>query len=251
MVSGAVLYLQVLGVLLGWGKSGGGPRLAFGCELGAAGKPWSLGISEARAAWVTSRGDRVLQDGFVSLREREEALGWVAFARGALEYDVPFLGPLCRFVAASGDIVTVAGWEAAAPGEGGDPPSTKRARGFYMELGVANWDGRCIALCFTDSQVASRVVEKFMSTKLVLCVAAMELSAQQEARRADLVSEWAPRGLNCQADDLANGILESFDDKVRFQWRIKNMEFLVMGRMLDEAMAVKVALAKVPSSPGG
>ncbi|CAK0856214.1 unnamed protein product [Prorocentrum cordatum] len=203
-----VLCLPVLGAPLSWKRSGGGMRLAWiGYEPDATGKIWSLGTSEARAAWITSGYDRVVRDAFVSILECE----------------------------ASGDMVTVAGWEAALPGEGGAPPSTKRARWFYMELdqqtapwafskgapfrsisalellastvglmmfvpeGVANWDGRCIASCLTDSQVASRVVEKFMSTKLPLDIVAMEPSAQLEARRAGLVSEWAPGDLNCQA----------------------------------------------------
>ena len=107
----------------------------------------------------------------------------------------------------------------------------------FAPEGTANWEGRFVASCFTDSQVASKVMDQFMSTNYPLCIVAVELSAQLEARQARLISEWAPRDPNCQAGALTNGIFEGFDDKLRIQCSVQALDFKVMDKMLDAAVA--------------
>ena len=49
------------------------------------------------------------------------------------------------------------------------------------------------------------------STSFPLCVVAMELASQLEARQTRLSLEWSPREVNQQADDLTNEKFDEFD----------------------------------------
>ena len=179
---------------------------------------------------------------------------------------------------AEGDLVSVAGWETSGlvevqPGR----PSTKGARWFAIKLtkeeapwafargepfkaisalellastiaftlfapkGMKDQEVCFVASGFTDSQVATRVVQKHMSTKFPLYLIAMELSAQLEARGSRLIAEWAPRELNQQADDLTNGVFEGFSPDLRVAECIADVEFLVLSRLLEEACAFQRA----------
>ena len=69
--------------------------------------------------------------------------------------------------------------------------------------------GTITASSLSDSQVASAVASKGMTTAFPLCALNMELAAQCEARSLDLDVAWVPRDQNQEADRLAavSGVL--------------------------------------------
>jgi hypothetical protein len=88
----AMWALTIFGFPIKWGKSSGGPILAWiGFEVNFA--DHELGISERRAAWATSWLEVTVTNGVVLIKELTEALGRLGFAVSALEYDKPFLSP--------------------------------------------------------------------------------------------------------------------------------------------------------------
>ena len=78
---------------MSWKKSKGGYRHTWvGYEVCLW--DWTLGISEARAAWVHGWLSKTLEAMSVDTNELREALGRMVFVYGALVYDRPFLAPL-------------------------------------------------------------------------------------------------------------------------------------------------------------
>ena len=59
----------------------------------------SLGLSSSRAQWLEGWYTRLSRDRSVQMQEFQEELGRAAFVCGALDYDRPFLAPLCVFAA--------------------------------------------------------------------------------------------------------------------------------------------------------
>ena len=59
----------------------------------------SLGLSASRAQLLEGWYSRLLRDRSVQMQEFQEGLGRAAFVCGALDYDRPFLAPLCAFAA--------------------------------------------------------------------------------------------------------------------------------------------------------
>ena len=88
-----------------------------------------------------------------------------------------------------------------------------------------------------DSQVASAVVSRGMSTSFPLCAVAMELSAQLEARGAELFLEWVPRGHNQEADRLADGRCEGFAPGLRVHADLRKIRWLVLNELLEAGAA--------------
>ena len=80
----------------------------------------------------------------------------------------------------------------------------------------------------TDSQVASQVLGRAMTTSYPLCLIAMEAAAQMEARRLDLELEWVPRTHNVEADALSNLEFAGFDVSLRREVDLTSISFLVL-----------------------
>ena len=81
---------------------------------------------------------------------------------------------------------------------------------------------------FTDSQVASNVLRRGMTTSFPLCCVAMELAAQLEHRDAELCLEWTPREENREADALADGRTEGFSPALRAGQDFTDIGWLVL-----------------------
>ena len=103
----------------------------------------------------------------------------------------------------------------------------------------------------TDSQVASAVVTRGMTTTFPLCAIAMELSAQLEARGAELFLEWIPRGSNKEADALADGRFEGFDENLRVQAEVSKVRWFVLGGLLRAGAAFQKEAAALAGRRGG
>ena len=86
---------------------------------------------------------------------------------------------------------------------------------------------------FTDSQVATSVINKASSSKFPLCVMGMELAAQLEARGVQLTSEWAPREQNKEADALTNHIYDDFNLNLRIHVEVAKLPFLLLPQYMD------------------
>ena len=89
----------------------------------------------------------------------------------------------------------------------------------------------------TDSMVSTHVVARGMSTSFPLCVVAMEMAAQLEARGTVLHLEWAPRTHNQEADDLTNEAFGAFNPRHRIHvedWT--KLPWLVLPTFLAKGM---------------
>ncbi len=84
----------------------------------------------------------------------------------------------------------------------------------------------------TDSQVASKVVSRGMTTVFPLCCVTMELAAQLEKRNLELNLEWIPRDSNAEADRLADGDSSGFRVENRCGTTIDKVDWLVLPGLL-------------------
>ena len=85
------------GVPLSWEKTAGGDKVTWvGFELLPS--TYRLGISERRAAWFTKWAEEVASSHTTNTASFEEGLGRLMYVAGALEYERPFLSPLCSFL---------------------------------------------------------------------------------------------------------------------------------------------------------
>jgi len=91
-----ILLGEIVGIPWSWTKLRGGTEFTWvGFELQL--KEFSLGLSASRAAWLIGWYESLLRDKAVQIREFLAGLGRAAYACGALEFDRPFLAPLCTF----------------------------------------------------------------------------------------------------------------------------------------------------------
>ena len=90
---------------------------------------------------------------------------------------------------------------------------------------------------FTDSLVSASVVTRGMTTSFPLCVVAMELAAQLEARSAELLLEWVPREVNAEADRLADGDSRGFLPEHQVKAAFGQVRWLVLDRLMSAGVA--------------
>jgi len=94
----ALWLFILLKVPVSWEKVRGGTLYPWvGYEINLA--QHTLGLTHSRAQWLIDWMTKVCEDGMVLIADFVAALGRASFAFGALEYDRPFLGPLCAFAA--------------------------------------------------------------------------------------------------------------------------------------------------------
>ena len=87
----------------------------------------------------------------------------------------------------------------------------------------------------TDSMVTTHAVVRGLSTSYPLCIVAMELAAQLEARGAELHLMWAPRTHNQEADDLSNAVETGFDPAKRVEVSaLADLPWLVLPEFMEE-----------------
>jgi hypothetical protein len=98
---------------------------------------------------------------------------------------------------------------------------------------------------FTDSQVATAVVRRGCSTSFPLCVIAMELAAQLEARQTRLTLEWSPREVNQQADDLTNEKFDEFELSRRLEVDFDRLPWKYLPQAMREGMEFYEESAKL------
>ena len=89
----------------------------------------------------------------------------------------------------------------------------------------------------TDSQVASRVIDKGIAKTYPMCCVAMEIAALQEHHNLWVHSCWTPRDRNSEADALTNGDYRDFDLRHRVQVDIRNLPWLVLPGLLSTGLA--------------
>ena len=88
----------------------------------------------------------------------------------------------------------------------------------------------------TDSQVSSHVVRKKSTTSFPLCVVAMELAAQLEARSATMELLWIPRDQNSEADRLADSDIGGFSPSLRVAASLDDVRFLVLPDLVQAGL---------------
>lgn len=126
-----------------------------------------------------------------------------------------------RVVSALELLATLFGMLVLDPAPGGE-------RGFVRKgaviLRLTSW---------TDSAVSASVVARHSTMSFPLCCINMELSAQLEARGAQLTLNWAPRTHNQEANDLTNNRFEQFGPALRVVRELSDVSWLVMPRLLE------------------
>ena len=105
-LGGILLLFEALGVPMKWKKYRGGFEAVWvGYEIGL--DLWTLGISAARAAWVTRWIGQILETELVDLADLCAVTGRLSFAMGPLYHLRPFLAPIYSWSAAVGRRGTV------------------------------------------------------------------------------------------------------------------------------------------------
>ena len=112
-----------------------------------------------------------------------------------------------------------------------------------------NYRGSIALTGFTDSQVATNVVGKSFTSSFPLFCVSMELSAQLEQRNAVLDLEWVPRGVNTEADALADGKFTGFSQKLRVHADPKDLQWIVLDKMFQEGLAFHEATHGTKAKP--
>ena len=81
------------------------------------------------------------------------------------------------------------------------------------------------------------MVTRGLTTSFPLCTVAMELAAQLEARGAELFLSWIPRDANKEADRLADGRWDGFDERLRVHANLSEVNWLVLNDLLKAGQA--------------
>ena len=112
------------------------------------------------------------------------------------------------------------------------------------------WDSMVTVSAQTDSQVASRVLGRALTTSFPLCLVAMEAAAQLEARGLDLGLNWVPREVNEEADALSNFRFGGFSEDMRIYLDMADLPFLTLPKLLKVAADFYAHAKKVKAAPG-
>ena len=102
----------------------------------------------------------------------------------------------------------------------------------------ASWakgDSTVTLSALTDNLGNTHVLKKFASSRYPLSIVAMELSAQLDRRGIELDLQWVPRWQNQEADDLTNERFDDFDERRRIDVQFEQLDFMVMGKLLEKA----------------
>ncbi len=110
-------------------------------------------------------------------------------------------------------------------------------------------EGTVAVTGFTDSQVASRVLTRGMTTTYPLCCVVMELAMQLERRGLELSLEWAPREFNREADRLADGNSSGFAPTLRRGTSLEHIPWLVLPAILKAGEAFYTCRKALPTPP--
>ena len=97
------------------------------------------------------------------------------------------------------------------------------------------------------------VLSHFMSCKYPLSIVVMELAAQLKIAGLELNLGWVPRGQNVESDALTNSEFEGFDPEKRIQVKFEDLEFVVLGQLMDKAASLdeEIKLAKTSKEAKG
>ena len=96
----------------------------------------------------------------------------------------------------------------------------------------------------TDNLGNGFLVDRLMTTKFPLYIVLMEVAAQLEANRVALSLAWRPRDENEEADALTNEVFTAFDPRMRVEVSWSSLEFLVLPRIVQSALAYFEAMAQ-------
>ena len=80
----------------------------------------------------------------------------------------------------------------------------------------------------TDNRGNQYARTRLQTSKYLLCLLMMELSAQVESRSQRLLLRWAPREVNEEADRLSNGLCAGFDPAKRINVNVRAAPWLVL-----------------------
>ena len=99
----------------------------------------------------------------------------------------------------------------------------------------AEGDSTVTLTALTDNLGNTHVLKKFSSSRYPLSIVAMELATQLDRRGIELDLQWVPRWQNQEADDLTNERFDDFSEANRIDVQFEQLEFLVMGKLLEKA----------------
>ena len=100
----------------------------------------------------------------------------------------------------------------------------------------------------TDNLGNTYTLVRFMSCKFPLSVVVMELACQMDKHQVELDLGWASRAQNQEADDLTNSKFDDFDEKLRIHVEFEELEFMIMGALMEKATELDAEIQLARSS---
>ncbi len=97
--------------------------------------------------------------------------------------------------------------------------------------------GRLVLSGFTDNSSNAHLIDKYLSVKFPVSMVLMELSRQLSDLKSELQLHWIPREQNEESDDLSKGKLDSFDPSKRISVDLESLDFKVIPKLMEHAMA--------------
>lgn len=88
----------------------------------------------------------------------------------------------------------------------------------------------------SDNQGNTALIGKGMTSKFPLYLILMEISEQLAFRRINLDLQWQRRDLNQAADDLTNGLYDSFNPELRLNPELSSLSWLILPQLYAEAI---------------
>eukprot|EP00435_Cladocopium_sp_Y103_P044193 s658_g12.t1 len=105
----------------------------------------------------------------------------------------------------------------------------------------------------TDNKAASRLVRKRLSTKIPLMIVLMDYLGFCEEQGLHCQLDWRPRDTNIEADQLTNGIFDSFDLSRRLNVTWEQLDFPMISYLMKfaESFSKRKTLDTPPSGGEG
>ena len=108
--------------------------------------------------------------------------------------------------------------------------------------------GVCQIYGGTDNQGNSYAISRCMSTRYPLTLLIMEVSETLRLKGRELHLEWIRRDKNQLADDLTNGIFDSFKPECRLRWKGEQCDWHVLPKFLEYTRSYHEELVAEKSS---
>eukprot|EP00435_Cladocopium_sp_Y103_P060387 s1226_g22.t1 len=201
---------------------------------------FQLGISERCTAWLVDFIDRLELDQWLIMTRRfQEFHGRLGFSAQVLPWVRPLLAPGYAWLAAVGKAATVKEFASSWASTSAELLASLVALKVFelATFSSSHQSATHLLKCGggTDNKAASQLVRKRLSTKIPLMVVLMDYLGFCEEQGLHCQLDWRPRDTHVEADQLTNGIFDSFDLSRRLEVTWEKLEFPMIDRLMKFA----------------